>query len=589
MAYLLDDEERKAQQQGQQPQGAEQVMTGPSSGVITPGESGTGQAQQSQAASAPKAGGNIGGFTNLQSYVTANQGNDAAMGQKVTGVVGADAQKSDAATQNFQGAGSSAVTAGTTTQDKGLFDTVKNNAAGVASDPSKSAAWQQQLAGHYSGPDGASKVAGYEDAQKASDTIKTDLTQASGDNVGRQGLLDKAYGRANYTSGEKGLDSFLLGAGADGQKSLADIQSNYGKNATQFGDATTAMDKSIGDAQNTSKATAEAARGVLGQAGQASEDGIKAAQQKLAASSAAGQQQFQGILDGLNSRDPAVRAKAEADAQLDPEAAELFRSSNGDMSTLLHAGTAQGLGDVLTPEQIAQYKALGTLGYQGGNYGDFAKSGSDGKAFTLDADRVKGINDYNKLYTGVLGRTQAANDARTQELQGILGGVNSMSHADQDAALAKLGISREDYEATGGDVTPYIHGNGALKYGDIASDAERTQFSELQNYLNAHPAANFDEHGGTGGAYEFDKAGFTGAAAAAKAAEAEKNKRAAALAAPPPPPPPPPPGADYSTPWAPTPYRDPIAPYINSKDPTRNFVDEKLGRLPQISKYIRPG
>lgn len=527
MAYLLDDEQQK-QQQGQQPQGAEQVVGGGGAGLITPGDSSTGLTQQAQGP-APKAGGNIGGFTNLQSYVTANQGNDKAIGDKVSGVVGGDATASDAAVSNYQGAGSAAVDKGTVKLDTGLQSAVGSDPNSVLGDPSKLSDWKKQLAGQYAGPKSASEVQGFGDAQKANQVVKEDLSAAGGGNIGRQSLLDKAYGRANYTSGEKGLDSFLLGAGEDGQKSLADIQNNYGKSAGAFDDATSGLNRSVSDAGATSAATGAAQRGFLDSTGGASEAGIKQAQSKLSDDNTAGDAQFGQIQSYLGSRDQATRLKGYQMAGLDPDAMEFYRGSNGDMSSVLQHGTAKGLGDVLDPSQVAKFNGLKSLGYAGGNY-DFGKTGGNGQAYTTNADRVSGINKMSGLYSGLDAKAAAANQQRSHDAEDLLGGLNSMSTRDQDASLAKLGISRADFEALGGDVTPYLHEDSrSIKAGDLATDADRAQFSQLQNYLSAHPGVNLDSHGGVTPGYSFDK---DGAMKAVTTANEAKQADAARLAGP---------------------------------------------------------
>lgn len=388
MAYLLDDEEQRKQQQGAQ--GPEQLTTGPSSGVITPGDSG-GQAP------APKAGGNVGGFTNLQQYVTANQGNDAQMGQKVQGVVGDDAQKSDAAVSNYQGAGSQAVDQGTVKWDKGLGNEVMKDPTKVVSDQSKSQAFQRMLTGKYAGPNVSTDVAGYGDAQAANQVVKNDLESARGDNAGRQGLLDKAYGRAGYSQGEKTLDSFLLGAGQGGQQSLNDIQANYGGKANAFEDASSALGQSIANAQQASQAVNTKTQDFLTTVGGQTDNKIAGKAKTLEKTSAGDAAGFQKILSYLTSSDPKLRAEGFQSIGMEPKVGEEYVAGGGDPTKLVTQGTAKGLGDVISPELVARLGALSSLGY-GSKYDptQFAKTGGDGRVFNTTDEVTKAAQAYTK-------------------------------------------------------------------------------------------------------------------------------------------------------------------------------------------------
>jgi len=245
MAYVLDpnkdkDEEEK---QGQQPQGGpEQIVSGQS------GQVGAGAGQTGQAAAAPKATGagaatRSGSWTNLSTYTKANEGNDAAMGQKVQGAVDQTGQQALAQRGTYGQAATTAATAATVT-DQGIIEQLKNSPTAVNKDD-----FAKQYSATYSGPQDYTRVEGYQPTAKAQNATAQFADQASGNQSERATALARSdvYGRPSYTRGERNLDSFILGSGAAGQKSLQDVRQNYGDGSAFRNDWDTLL-KQIGGA-----------------------------------------------------------------------------------------------------------------------------------------------------------------------------------------------------------------------------------------------------------------------------------------------------------------------------------------------------
>ena len=155
------------------------------------------------------------GWTNLKSYLDANSGDSERMGDQVV-----------TATQPTFDAGNKAVDKWTTGQKKEVDDGLKtgpdidfNNIDKVSQKDFDS--WSKPT---YTGPAEATADADVLDA--TSKAFQTGENATS--HYGRFGLLDDTYGRNDYTAGQKGFDSFLLGRsdGVNTIKNNADTLSN---------------------------------------------------------------------------------------------------------------------------------------------------------------------------------------------------------------------------------------------------------------------------------------------------------------------------------------------------------------------------
>jgi hypothetical protein len=229
---VMDDEENNAQQPG-----GVVTTSGTTAGVL----GATGQAPQ---ASKPKGS----GFTNLQNYISANAGNDAAMGSRIAGKIGEQASEVDQAKSELvpkveQDAQKNTVT------DTGVI-------SGLQTDPTKVSkeAFQSQRTATYKGPEDVATYQEYGKGQKAKNALKErlDLTNTAEG----QGTLLKDIAGQNYTQGLQGLDQFILSAGQEGKKSIADTQAKYGSKITDWDTLTGQLNDKFRQAKQTTAKTA---------------------------------------------------------------------------------------------------------------------------------------------------------------------------------------------------------------------------------------------------------------------------------------------------------------------------------------------
>jgi hypothetical protein len=509
MATILDDQDEKDKAQN------EQVLSNGSGTIEGQGSSGA-SAQGGQG----QPGG--GGFTNLQQYVTANQGNDAAMGQKVEQNVGQNAQAANQNISQYQSGAENKVKQGTVTQDQSISDALKTSPEKIVADPNMKSAFDKQYNAQFTGDTQASAYQGYNEAQQAANKVQTQGQEAAGDNASRRNLLNDVYARPDYATGQQTLDSFLLGAGDQGQQSLKNINQQYGNYGQKAADASQSVQDQIQQGIDTSKATQEATRGLVNQQTGKYDAQFKGLQDFVGKQQGQMQSQYQGVVAGLSSADAGQRAAAFKQVGLDPKVGEFLVSEGYSPAQLVQAGKSQSLGDVADQGDVAHYQALAKL--QGLTPGyDFSKAGGGTAAFTADQGKIGAANQAQATLSGLQAKLAEQKQQRALEYAQAMSGPVSFKGDDDAPYAAKLGISNEDLQyakAHGIDPTKFVSKGRDLGLGDVTDDPTRAQFGNLMNMLGLKAKEDLTNKGPAGGAFTFGKDAFAKQVADARAKEA---------------------------------------------------------------------
>lgn len=367
MAYLPYDPDQD-QQQGQPAQGSDQPTLGSAaSGTIVGG----GQSAAPGAGGAPKPT-KSGSFTNLMSYVNANKGNDAAMGATVRGTIDQQAGQARQAKDSFAQSAQQATQAGTAATNTGLVQQLK-------SDPTKvnKQQFQQAYNASYAGPQDATQVQGYGQAQQQYGKLQN-LVGAAGEGYqGAQQLLGTSYERPGYTRGEKSLDSFVLAAGDQGKQALRGIEDTYSGAGSELEAATTQANQAVRQGRETTDSTRQAFRDTV----QQKEQEYGAMWQQKAAEAAAKTKAEQDRYTALSSENTDA-LKAEG---VDDETRKFLQHQFYNFKNLAQAGKAYNAADVTDQGQVDQYRGLLDLVDRGGQV-DFTKAG--GAATTVNQDQL---------------------------------------------------------------------------------------------------------------------------------------------------------------------------------------------------------
>lgn len=498
MAFLAQSEKDKEDQQQDGPAPVNQDSTSNKT-LSSPGAmgSGTGGGQQK---TTPK-GTSSGSFTNLNNYISANKGNDAQMGNRVAGHVGTQANDADTQGEELFNTAGTAVDAGSVAMDEEQFEIFNytpdppapapapvqgrgpsqvssepapapSNTRGyqVPSGPStptvRHGSYQmptvpveevvavpqvdQGVYGTgvnavYTGPNASSEVEGFQPTRDAYGRVQTSADLATGDLDDRGTLLRDVYGNDDYTRGQNLLDSFILGAGAEGQQSLRDIGDNYG----DYNDRFSFINDMIGGEGgliDTGRKTTEATRGrwreattdALGRNNAAIDGAATLSGKENEAREAAMEAITTGLADPATQKATLMRLPGVNAAGADA----LIAAANGDPNALMKLVTEAGLtgtGDYLDTYNSGRHSELGEL-----------------------LDLVDGNEEFQEIYnpnmdlnaTGNLDSTYsvdsetigAANTvgAKRQELEALKGAFTSFD-GPTDSALSAIGLSREDY------------------------------------------------------------------------------------------------------------------------------------------------
>lgn len=538
MAFLPQTEKEK-----QDAQAAGQPGSAPTtsavSGTVTPGQPGA-QAVEGQPSGQAKGGTR---FTNLRQYLAANQGNDGQMGQQVSRVVDQSAQQASSKLQNFQQTGAKEVQAGTV-RDAGIVDAVRSAPEAVNRD-----AFTKQYNATYAGPAEASRVTGYQDAVQSTNQLRGKVQNAGGGMAERATLLREAYAAPGYKRGEQRFDSFLLGAGQQGQNALKDIQTRHGGAEDRLRQASDAVTSEIKQGQDLTRQTREATQKAYQETREATESRIKGAAESVTSQREKNEKDYKDLLAGLGSEDGATRGLAYQKLGLDAGTGEWLRQRGYDPAKLVSAVRQQTLGDVVSPEQVRRYEGLlGLLGESSGF--DFTKAGGENRAFDVNRSGVQTAQEARQLEDTFQQALRQAQQDRDFQADRIRGGWNSFSEDERRASRQALGITDEDarfLEEQGIDPFQFYSKGRALQLGDVVKDEQRQRYGQLLGLLGVG-GQDVADYGDEGAAFSLNRDALLKTMADRRAqltAEAARNQ----------PPPPPPPGpsiipGDTDKPWA---------------------------------------
>ncbi len=548
MAYLPYDpsQDQDKEKDDSQPQqgGAGPVLGAPDAAPIQ----GTGQAAStSQGANKPSRSGS---FTNLMSYVNANKGNDASMAGSIRSNVQSSANKADTAGATFQNTAKEAVGRGTVQQDAATQQGVRQmgNTAQPAAAPSvNQQTFNQQYNATYAGPTSAMDVQGFADTQAEHNKVANYGQLAAGDMSDRGALLSDVYGKGGkqYGGGERKLDSFILGAGDQGQAALRDVADSYSGYGQKFrgimdtigyrngADGAGGPTGLIGEGVATSDATRDAMRAAVGDA----ERGLQGYFDPLAAEAAAksnsDSERYKAITSG--------NVEALAAEGYSPEAIAFIKANPGIAARLAQAGSGYALGNLSDDAVEGNYGSLrGLISAAGGTAGipEYDFTNTAGTSTAADPRLLAAINAGADDWKTQRDAVDAANARYAANWQ--------MAQSDPSSLIQKFGwLGGSDLEAlraSGVDMRSLFAQDGPATMGSFGNSQRRAALAELYGALGWDQAELAHNPRGYGVTFNKDLATQTinnyraaqaaqAAAAAQKAAEEAAAQQALAAAA----------------------------------------------------------
>lgn len=493
-----DDEEEK---NGQANQNGEQVLSNPSSDSDQTGNTGAPQNNQAEQTKS-------GSWTNLLDYVGANQGNDAQMGQKIGGGIADRANAAQTAGQNYQNKANQNIQSGTI-NDNGVTDAVKTNAKDVAANQKDQ--FDKEWNAYYAGPNQASDVEGYGATGQQYKGVQ-DRAQNAQTHEGRKTLLNDEYNRPTYSSGEKTLDSFILGAGDQGKQALNDINQQYGNYGSNWDSVLNQVGSGIQQGKATTDQTRENLHKAVGDTTGGLENKFGDYQNQLDQEYAANQGKYnKAIHDSKNT------AKYSADTGVDKNIANYLFGNGFDLSNLINANGQRKIGDVADNSDIDNYQALFNLsGNAGGKYQDFNKSGNSTDAFNVNQNLVKTAGQAQALQNQVAAQQKAVQAKRNQAMDSIGQGLVSFKPEERDQALKSLGISAEDYALgaqNGINPLDYLTKGKDVSLEDVMSSDQSNAWNPLLQSLGKYGFKGMGSYNpnALSDPYSFDSQGYADA------------------------------------------------------------------------------
>lgn len=408
----------KDEDQQQDPNAGTGIQTGPQSAAVYSGTGAPGAATQKQ--STPDKSGN---FVGISQYLNANKPQAEKLGDQAAGVINQSADQARSGVQALNTEASQKIT-GTSALGDDLKNKIQTGAEGL------SQAERDQIkntqSAQYKGPQSATQLENYGQAQKASQTAQQNIDN-SGTEEGRMNLISQINAKPR-TQGMNVFDNTLLQAGGGREKLAAASEANKDIKGG-LDSATQAIQSQIGRADDPSTPDIDESAGAIGQTNKAASDARSTVQSALDA-----------WVSGFNPK--VQKAQQDAIAQQNRITQDLGDNQFGlDQETMDFFGlnpdtTLYGLklndyirdfnpGDinasnVATAEDYARYGALADLAGDQSMVLDQKNAELAGTAPTFGADfkglqqalRDAGVNydnSYNTLQSGLLDRTFLAN------------------------------------------------------------------------------------------------------------------------------------------------------------------------------------
>lgn len=516
MAYV--DEINEDEEQG--PQGSGEVVTSSGSGSTVPsggnqGSSNQGSFQQEEKASST-------GWTNLQNYVSANKGAASRMAGDIAEGIGQTAQS---ATQAKQGLASNVRSdvAANTVRDQGLI----NN---LSSDPTKvdKEAYQAQRDARYSGPTDVQSYNRYADVQRKIQGLGSQL-QNTETEEGRRALLKQEYGRPDYGYGAQTLDSFIIGASPESQEQIAATKQQYGGLADEWqklqGQLGSEIQQGIQATEKTAADTRAAYDKIFGQYGFKVSEAEKRADDINRQRDA----RLADLTGRISSGDASVRASAYRDAGINPDVAEYLLANGVSPSRVIKDLGDVGIGNYLSAEDAARYRALAALEDRGVSQNlDYRGAVQD---FGLDQDFLSKAARAREIQT----TAERLAEQRNAEREAEYNRLSRLSAMDPEIrSLIQPSILESEALSKYGDRYGNILARGlSVDTGDVLDDQQRQEWKELADLLGLQSSFKYQDTQDEGKAYRVDEEARSRAIAGAvrdleeARARAEREKTAA--------------------------------------------------------------
>jgi hypothetical protein len=497
MAFVQEFQEDENQGQGQQPGGV--VTSGSGSSVIQ----GNAQAPSSGGSAEPKKT-RTSGWSNLQNYITANEGNDAAMGQKIAQGIG------DTASEVTQAKGS--------VQSKAQEDVAKNTVTdqgviqGLQTDPTKVSkdAFTSQVGAQYKGPDDVSAYEEYAKGQSAATNLNQKLSNTETEQ-GRGALLKDIAGQ-NYTQGLGNLDQFILSAGQQGKQTLQDTRQQYGGTSQDWDNLMGSLNEGFKSARGTTEKTAADTMAAYERMYGSTSGAIQQAAEGVKGQNVQRKQEYDANVAALADNDANKRAAAAKRLGIDTGTLEYLRSIGFTPQQIANYSGDLNLGDVVDPNQRAQYEALLSLADRQSQFSfDPSKAGPQSTAVKTDivnaAKEAKAIRDAKNRAVTEENNKRAAEYKRLQDM---------IAKGEYNEEIGRLtGLSKREFNIAkrgvygGVAIDPALLSldrGSNLNLGDVTTDAERKQWTNLMRVLGNRDTTNFAKRQQAGNAARFSNA-----------------------------------------------------------------------------------
>lgn len=447
-----------------------------------------------------KKGTSSGSFTNLNNYVKANEGNDAKMGEDIRQGVENTANETKGKIDSF----SSDITTQAktnTVNDSGVVDALRKDPNAVDAD-----AFSKQVNATYQGPVDYTTSADFQDALAGTQKVSQSVANAQGGMAGREQLLDQQYKRSDYGKGQKLLDSFILGAGQQGQEKINQI-GQYADFGSGFDTAKANAQAAIDAAKSTTEQTAKDTRTAFEKAMGSSWDALDAAGTTAATKNATAKERYDLVVGQLGSDKAGERLKAYKNLGMDQKTGDWLYNkyasqlgAEGAAKKMAELVTQRGdfsRGDFVSDEQEAQYKnlsnLLGMVNDKTGmdkymqSFTGLEDTGIDvnSQGFSAQEDRIKGAADLMGLNQQIQSQVNAMRDEQNA-LKAMFGGQG----LDPYGAYRKLGFNEKEanilssaLKAQGKNLNDFITYNDYGSRGDAATAEQASKYIQLASML----------------------------------------------------------------------------------------------------------
>jgi hypothetical protein len=221
---MMDDEKLKAEEKNGNT-GVNVSGTSNTFSTGVPGQEGQGGGKQTH--------GSGDKFANIQSYLDANKQQGDQMGQKVASGVESNAQLAQSKIGSYEAAAPKV---------QAYDPNQAYQKLGGLSDQEKSQ-YNEAKSG-YKGPQTQDQVAGYSEAQAASNKAAEEAKQA-GTQQGQAQLLKQTYARPDYSAGQNALDQTIVGSSSVAKQGFEDLNKKYSGLNDLFGKAATNVGNQI--------------------------------------------------------------------------------------------------------------------------------------------------------------------------------------------------------------------------------------------------------------------------------------------------------------------------------------------------------